>query len=216
MTDHTLPKTPRSRGRRYPERVHQSLAEIRAALDAAPLAHIGYLHEGLPFVTPTFHWVSGDAVYWHGATASRAMRASTAAEVCLTVTTLDGYVLARSAFHHSANYRSVMVFGKPRRLEDKAERLEAMRAFMDRRFPGRWTQLRDVSPQELKLTTILCLPITEASVKARSGPPQDDAGDLGASVWAGVVPVSSVLGKPIADLAGTGGTATGPLPVVAP
>ena len=197
--DGQLAVTARTRGRRLHERVRHSLDEIIAVLDASPIAHVGYVHEGSAFVTPTFHWVAGDSVYWHGSSASRALRAAEVGEVCLTVTTLDAYVLARSAFHHSANYRSAMVFGRPRKLISDEEKRAALRHFLDRRFPDRWDQLRDIYPQELKATTILSLPITEASVKTRTGPPKDDAEDMAAPVWAGIIPIVQQFGQPEPD-----------------
>ena len=187
-----LDVTGRTRGRRLHKRVHHSLDEIIAVLESSPIAHVGYVHDGNPFVTPTFHWVAGTNLYWHGSSASRAIRAAEGSETCVTV-------MARSAFHHSANFRSAMVFGRPRKLVDDAEKLAALRSFLDKRFPGRWEQLRDVHPQELKATTILCLPITEASVKVRTGPPVDDAEDMAAPVWAGVVPLVQQLGEPQPD-----------------
>ena len=207
-----LERTERTRGRRVHQRVGHALAEMRAVLDAAAVAHVGYVQDGTPFVTPTFHWRDGDTLYWHGASASRALRASEDAEVCVTVTILDGWVLARSAFHHSANYRSVMVFGRPRRIEDEAEKARALRGFVERRFPGRWDQMRAMHAQELKATAILALPIAEASVKMRSGGPVDDAEDMDAALWAGVVPLVTGLGAPQPDGAAA---AAYPLPVVA-
>lgn len=207
-----LERTERTRGRRLHQRVGHGLDDIRAVLDAASVAHVGYVQDGTPFVTPTFHWRDGDMLYWHGSSASRALRASEDAEVCVTVTILDAWVLARSAFHHSANYRSVMVFGCPRRIEDEAEKAQAMRAFVERRFPGRWDRLRAMHAQEVKATAILALPIAEASVKIRTGGPVDDEEDMGAAVWAGVVPIVTGLGAPEPD--GTAGAAY-PLPVVA-
>lgn len=206
-----LERTERTRGRRLHQRVGHGLDEIRAVLDAAPVAHVGYVLDGAPFVTPTFHWVEGDTLYWHGSSASRALRASANTEVCVTVTILDAWVLARSAFHHSANYRSVMVFGRPHRIEDETEKARALRAFLDRRFPGRWEQLRDMHAQELKATGILALPIAEASVKMRTGGPVDDAEDMDAAIWAGVVPIVTGLGVPEPD----GAAAAYPLAIAA-
>lgn len=210
-----LPITDRIRGRRRPHRVTHARDDIRAALDAAPIAHIGFVHNGGPVVIPTFHWVHGDMVYWHGSRASRAIRSGFTGEVCLTVTMLDALVLARSAFHHSANYRSVMMFGRPTEIVAEEEKLLALQHFMDRRFPGRWDQLRPVRPQELKATAISCLSIAEASIKVRDGGPIDDPEDRDAPVWAGIIPVSIQYGSAQPDGPGAG-QATLPAPLVLP
>jgi uncharacterized protein len=159
-------------------------------------------------VTPTLQWREADRVYWHGSSASRMIRAATGAPVCLTVTLLDGLVLARSGLEHSVNFRSVMVFGTAEHVAptDKEHHLQVM---MDQMFPGRWPQLRPITRQELKATAILSLPISEASAKIGQGMPTDPPEDMAWPVWAGVVPISQTLGAPQAD-----GTPNGPAPVV--
>ena len=194
-----LKPTARTRLKRLPKRGHFDRATIDAILDAMPLCHVGHLVDGKPVVTPTLQWREGDHVYWHGSRASRALLAAEDAEVCLTVTLLDALVLARSGFHHSANYRSVMVFGRAQRVEEPAAKLERMRVFIERLYPGRWDELRPVTRKEINATTVLSLPIEEASAKIRSGGPIDDAEDYALPIWAGVVPVKLQVGKPAAD-----------------
>lgn len=194
----TAPPTDRVRVRRAHERGRYDRASIDAVLDAGMICHVGYVRDGQPFVTPTIHWREGDRVFWHGSSASRMLRASQGADVCLTVTHLDGLVLARSAFHHSANYRSVMVLGKAEKLEGLEANLAAMRGFVERLYPGRWDELRPVTEQEIKATAIFSLPLTEASAKIRTGPPIDDEPDYALPVWAGVVPLQTVAGAPVA------------------
>ena len=179
--------------KRLPKRGHYDRATIHAILDAGFVCHVGYAIGGQPYVTPTAYWREGDAVYWHGSSASRMLRTlETGADCCLTVTHLDGLVLARSAFRHSLNYRSVMLFGKPRKVEDAADKLAKLEAFVERLYPGRWRELRPVSAKELKLTTVLGMDIDEASAKLRTGGPVDDEPDYALPIWAGVIPVHSV------------------------
>jgi nitroimidazol reductase NimA-like FMN-containing flavoprotein (pyridoxamine 5'-phosphate oxidase superfamily) len=188
-----------SRVRRLPGRGAYDRATIHAILDAAPHCHIGHVIDGRPVVIPTLHWREDDTVYWHGSAASRMLRTNArGGEVCLTATLLDGFVLARSGFHHSANYRSVMCFGVPR-LVEADEKLAALRGFIERLYPGRWDTLRPPTVQELKATSVLALPIDEASAKLRTGGPVDDEEDLGLPVWAGVLPVRLVAGVPEPD-----------------
>jgi nitroimidazol reductase NimA-like FMN-containing flavoprotein (pyridoxamine 5'-phosphate oxidase superfamily) len=181
------------------ERGRFDRASVYAILDATPLAHLGTLVDGRPAVTPTFPWREGDRVYWHGSSASRALRAAEERDVCLAVSLLDGLVLARSGFHHSANYRSVVIFGRAEKIVDDGEKLAKLKAFIDGLYPGRWDHLRPVTPQELKATTVLSLPIEEASAKIRTGDPADDPEDYALPVWAGVLPVRTVVGEPQAD-----------------
>jgi len=194
MSKGLLEPTERTRVRRYHERGSYDRDVIDSILDATPLCHVGYDLDGRPSVTPTFHWRVGDAVYWHGSSASRALRAAEGADVCLTVTLLDALVLARSAFHHSANYRSVMLFGQPTRIVDAEEKREVLRHFVEGLYPGRWETLRPVTYQELKVTTVLRLPIEEASAKVRSGPPVDAEPDRALPIWAGLMPVRQLVG----------------------
>jgi nitroimidazol reductase NimA-like FMN-containing flavoprotein (pyridoxamine 5'-phosphate oxidase superfamily) len=174
---------------------------IDAILDEALIAHLGIADEhGQPFVIPTMHARSGDFVYVHGSSASRTLRALGAGTpVCLTVSLLDGLVLARAAMHHSANYRSVMLLGEARSVEAPEEKLAAFEAIVEHIVPGRWAEARTPSANELKATSLLALPIEEASAKIRSGPPLDEEEDYGLSIWAGVIPISSATHSPQPD-----------------
>ncbi len=194
-----LPPSPRTRLRRLHARGRFDRPTIDAVLDAQPLCHITYLREGTPTVLPTLQWREGDHVYWHGSSASRALRAQSGGEVCLAVTLLDGFVLARSGFHHSVNYRSVMIFGRPEPVERPEDKLRHLEIFLERLFPGRWRKLRPVTPQELKATAILRLPIREASAKLREGPPVDEEEDYELPIWAGVLPIRLAVGAPVPD-----------------
>jgi len=197
MTE-TLPITERTRVRRLHERGDFSRETIDAILDATPMCHVGYVIDGKPYVTPTFQWREGDRVYWHGSSASRMLRSAAGAEVCLTVTLLDGLVLARSGFHHSLNYRSVMVFGTAEKVAD-ADKEARLRTFLDGLYPGRWDSLRAMTDQELKATTVLSMPLTEASAKIRTGMPVDDEPDYELPIWAGIIPIHHTLGTPEPD-----------------
>ena len=199
MPDSFIPSA-RSRLRRLPKRGHYDRATVYAILDAGFICHVGYAIGGQPYVTPTAYWREQDAVYWHGSAASRMLRALEAgADCCLTVTHLDGLVFARSAFHHSLNYRSAMLFGRARKIEGAAEKLAKLEAFVERMYPGRWPELRPVSAKELKATTVLGMHIDEASAKIRSGGPVDDEADYALPLWAGVIPVHGAAGKPEDD-----------------
>ncbi len=180
----------RTRLRRLYERGAYDQESVYGLLDVLPLAHVGYVLDGAPVVTPTFQWREGDHVYWHGSSASRMLRTSEGAEVCLTASVLDGFVLARSGFHHSVNYRSVTLFGTARKVEDADAKEARLKAFVDGLFPGRWEMLRAMTAQELKATTILSMPIDEASAKVRTGGPVDDEEDYALPVWAGVIPLA--------------------------
>ncbi len=193
------PASDRTRVRRLPERGAYDRATIDAILDATPVAHVGYTIEGQPFVTPTLQWREGDHVYWHGSAASRMLRQVDGAAVCLTVTLVDGMVLARSAFHHSMNYRSVMLLGHAHVVTDPAEKEARLRTFVESQFPGRWDMLRPVTSQELKGTTVLGMAIDEASAKVRTGPPHDDEADESLDIWAGVIPIRYEVLPPVAD-----------------
>ena len=175
--------------KREPQRGVYDRATIDAILDEALVCHLGFEVDGQPYVIPTLHARIGDRLYVHGSAASRMLRhAASGVRVCVTVTLLDGIVLARSVFNHSINYRSVVVLGTATNVED-SEKAEALRAFTDHVAPGRWNEARQPTEQELKATWILWLPLTEASAKVRSGPPEDDAEDLDFPAWSGVVPV---------------------------
>ena len=186
----------RTRLRRLHERGAHDRETIDAILDAGVLCHVGYVIDGSPHVTPTLYWREGDRVYWHGSSASAMLRKSVGAEVCLSVTHMDGFVMARSGFHHSVNFRSVMIFGTAEKVEDPGDKLAGLEAFVEHLFPGRWPSLRPVTDQELKATTVLSMPIEEASAKIRTGPPVDDEEDYALPVWAGVVPLGVSPGTP--------------------
>jgi len=190
----TYPVTERSRVRRLHKRGSHERAQVHAVLDAAPLCHVGYVIDAQPYVTPTIHWREGDRVYWHGSAASRFLRQVVGERVCLTVSLMDGYVLARSAFNHSVNYRSAMVFGRAQIVDDPEATAEALRRFTDGLFPGRWETLRPMTAQELKGASVLYFDIEEASVKTRAGPPGDDD-EAGYPVWAGVLPMETRFGR---------------------
>jgi uncharacterized protein len=189
----------RVRVKRLHERGAYDRATIDAILDATPVAHVGYVFDGQPFVTPTLQWREGDHVYWHGSAASRMLETADGADVCVTVTLIDGIVLARSAFHHSVNYRSVMLIGRASMVTDTAEKETRLNAFVEGLFPGRWDMLRPATAQELKTTSVLSLPIGEASAKVRTGPPKDDEEDYALDIWAGVLPLRLKTQAPIDD-----------------
>ncbi len=172
---------------------------INAILDATPLCHVGYVIEGKPAVTPTLQWREGDHVYWHGSSASRALRKSEDLDVCLTVSLLDGLVLARSGFHHSANYRSAMIFGRATKVEDVDKKAALLDNFVDHIYPGRSKILRPMTAKEIKATTVLSLPIDEASAKIRAEGVKDDEEDYALPIWAGIIPITQVLGTPQPD-----------------
>jgi nitroimidazol reductase NimA-like FMN-containing flavoprotein (pyridoxamine 5'-phosphate oxidase superfamily) len=192
-------KTPRTKLRRKPSRGSHQRSTIEAILDEALVSHLGFLDGGLPVVVPTLHARVGSHVYLHGSAASRALRESKGAEVCLTATLIDGLVLARAAMHHSANYRSVMLFGAGEWIEDETEKLTALEALVEKLAPGRWQDARVPTEKELRATALLRIPLAEASAKLRSGPPIDDEADLELPVWAGVIGLHTVAGEPEAD-----------------
>ena len=192
--------THRTELRRIPRRGSRDWYAIHRILDAGFLAHVGFCVKAQPFVIPMMYGRVEEALYLHGSAASRLLGAlAIGLPACLTVTLVDGLVLARSAFDHSMNYRSVVAFGIARTIEDPAEKTSALRVISEHLIPGRWADVRGPSEKELKATTVLMLPIEEASVKVRSGPPQDDATDYGLPVWAGVLPVEIQAMPPIPD-----------------
>ncbi len=175
-------------------------AQIDAILDEAIVCHVGFVHDEQPYVIPTLHARVGDAVYLHGSTASRMVRTLASGAPCsLTATLLDGIVLARSAFHHSANYRSVTVLGRARLVTSEDERMSALEAFTEQLVPGRWEHVRAPSAKEMKGTQILALPLDEASAKMRTGPPVDDDEDMDRDVWAGELPLALQVSEPRPD-----------------
>jgi nitroimidazol reductase NimA-like FMN-containing flavoprotein (pyridoxamine 5'-phosphate oxidase superfamily) len=186
----TAAATPRVRVRRAPKRAVYERERIEAILDEAIVCHVGFVDDGQPYVIPTLHARIGDVVYLHGSTASRMVRTLVGGAPCsLTVTLLDGIVLARSAFHHSANYRSVTVLGVARLVEDDDERMRALEGFTEQLVPGRWEHVRPPNRNEMKATQVLALALDEASAKVRGGPPVDDDEDMDRDVWAGEIPL---------------------------
>jgi hypothetical protein len=188
MTDFT--PTERTQVRRLPKRGVYERETVYRILDEGLVCHIGFVADGKPVVIPTGYGRKGDMLYVHGSPASRMFRAlGEGADVCITVTLLDGLVLARSAFHHSMNYRSVVIFGKATLLEDPAAKREALHIFTEHVAPGRWQEVRKPSEKELRSTTVLAIPLEEVSAKVRTGPPLDDEEDYALPVWAGVLPL---------------------------
>ncbi len=186
--------------RRVPARAAYDREVVDAILDDGFLCHLGFVQDDHPVVIPTLYARAGDHVYIHGSSASRAMRTGRGgAPVCLTVTLVDGLVLARSVFHHSVNYRSVVVFGEAEQVEGPEEKERALEAFAEALLRGRWADARGPTRQELKGTMVLRLPLDEVSAKVRTGPPADDEPDYDLDVWAGVVPLSLERGEPLAD-----------------
>ena len=186
-----------ARVKRMNKRAAYDAETVHAILDAQPLCTVGYVFDGHPVVTPTLQWREGNHIYWHGSSASRMLETSENAKVCVNVTIFDGMVMARSAFNHSCNYRSVMAFGTAYKVKDAADKEARLKAMVDQLFPGRWDMLRALTPKELKATTVLGLELNEVSAKVRSGPPGDDEEDYGIPVWAGVIPMATVMGTPI-------------------
>jgi nitroimidazol reductase NimA-like FMN-containing flavoprotein (pyridoxamine 5'-phosphate oxidase superfamily) len=187
--------------RRKPERGGYDADLIRSIVDEALVCHVGFVHEGAPVVIPTTHARIGDTLYVHGAAANRMLRSiRDGAEACVTITLVDGLVLARSAFHHSVNYRSVVVFGSARAVDTTDEKLAALEALMERIAEGRWAEVRRPTDAELRQTLVIAVPLAEASAKLRTGPPLDDEDDYALSVWAGVVPIESRRLEPVPDL----------------
>ncbi len=195
----TMPVTDRVKVRRLGNRGHYDRDTIHAILDEALICHVGFVVDGAPVVIPTIHWREGDMLYVHGSAASRMLRSlKEGVDACVTVTLVDGLVLARSAFHHSMNYRSVVVFGKARAV-DGDEKLRALDALVDHVVRGRSREMRPHKEIELKQTLVLALPLDEASAKIRTGGPVDDEEDYALPIWAGVVPLKLTPGEPIAD-----------------
>jgi nitroimidazol reductase NimA-like FMN-containing flavoprotein (pyridoxamine 5'-phosphate oxidase superfamily) len=190
----------RSRLRRIPKRGSHDPAILREILDAALLAHVGFQVNGQPFVIPTIFGRENDTLYLHGSVASRMLgRLEAGVPACVTVTLLDGLVLARSAFHHSMNYRSVVAFGTARRIADPEEQTRALRIISEHVLAGRWNDVRAPTRKELNATAVLAFTIEEASAKVRQGPPLDDERDYALPVWAGVLPFRLESQEPIAD-----------------
>jgi len=192
--------TDRTQVRRLPKRGHYERETVCSILDSAFVCHVGFSVDGQPFVIPTNFGRSGDTLYLHGSAASRMLKTlSGGVPVCVTVTHVDGLVLARSAFHHSVNYRSVVILGKAQLVEDPAEKMEALRIFTEHVIKGRWSDVRIPTEQELKATIVLSLPLEEVSAKVRTGGPIDDEADYALPVWAGVLPLETVAKAPLPD-----------------
>lgn len=192
--------TSRTTLKRLPKRGSFERETVNGILDEGFICHVGFVVDGQPFVIPTAYGRAGDVLYIHGARASRMQKALAAgADMCVTVTLVDGLVLARSAFHHSINYRSVVVFGRARVVESEEEKNVALEAFTEHVMPGRWADVRWPTPQELAATTVLAIQLSEASAKVRTGPPIDDEEDYQLPVWAGVLPLGVEPGAPVAD-----------------
>ena len=196
----TIPPSDRTRVVREPQRGVYDREAIYKILDEAFVCHVGFSMDGQPYVIPTLFARVGNALYFHGSAASRMLRnLSEGISVCITVTLTDGFVLARSVFNHSMNYRSVVALGKATLVSTPQEQLEALHAFTEKILPGRWNEARQPSEKEQKATSILRLPLTEVSAKVRTGPPMDDEPDYALSVWAGVIPLHLDAGTPLRD-----------------
>jgi hypothetical protein len=195
----TQPGTARVLVKRFRERGCYDRHTIYRILDAGILCQIGFLFHGAPVVVPTLYWRTGAYLYFHGSNSSRMLRSIEGNEICFSTTQLDGLVLTRSAFHHSANYRSVTVFGRPTQMRAPKDKVIQLRHFMERLVPDRWDALRPIKQQEIQATTILRLPIKEYSGKVREGGPMDDPKDLHWPVWAGVMPLRVEVGVPQPD-----------------
>jgi nitroimidazol reductase NimA-like FMN-containing flavoprotein (pyridoxamine 5'-phosphate oxidase superfamily) len=196
----TFTPTGRTKLKRLPLRGRYEREVVNGILDEGFVCHVGFVADGQPFVIPTAYGRVGEVLYLHGARASRMLKAlADGVDVCVTVTLVDGLVLARSAFHHSLNYRSVVVFGRARVVVAEEEKLTALHAFTEHVAPGRWAEVRPPTGAELDATLVLALQLTEASAKVRTGPPLDDEEDYALAVWAGELPLRLTAGTPVAD-----------------
>jgi nitroimidazol reductase NimA-like FMN-containing flavoprotein (pyridoxamine 5'-phosphate oxidase superfamily) len=196
----TLLQTERTKLKRLPKRGHFDRETVYGILDEGFICHVGFAPQGQPFVIPTGYARVDDMLYVHGSQASRMLRTlSGGIDACVTVTIVDGLVLARSAFHHSMNYRSVVIFGRARIVEDREEKMAALVALSEHIVRGRWADVREPNEEEFIKTTVLELPLVEASAKIRTGPPLDDEEDYALPIWAGVIPLSLQAGEPIND-----------------
>jgi uncharacterized protein len=195
-----ITQTTRTTLKRLPQRGNFDRQVINQILDEGFVCHVGFAVEGKPFVIPTGYARMGGSLLIHGSQASRMLRTlEQGIDVCVTITLIDGLVLARSAFNHSMNYRSVIIFGNARPIEEPAEKLVALRALSDHMIPGRWEDVRGPNARELQQTTVLTLAIDEASAKVRTGPPLDEEADYELPIWAGVIPLRMVAGAPLND-----------------
>ena len=201
MSTETTPlsSTPRSTLRRHRERGQADRAALYEVLDAGLICHFGVVADGDPVVLPTAYGRDDDTLYLHGSSANGAFWAADGTRVCVTVTHMDGLVAARSVFSHSVNYRSAVIFGTATMVKDEDERWQALRLITDHLIPGRWAAARQPTAKEMAATAVLSLPLTEASVKVRSGMPGDEPEDLDLDVWAGVLPIAVTFGEPLPD-----------------
>lgn len=195
----TLEPTERTSLKRAANRGSYDRATINAILDATLQCHVACVLDGRPIVTPVFHWRDDTHVYWHGAQKNRTMLAALAGEVCLTASRVDGLVLARSALHHAANYRSVMIYGQAVEIADHGRKVRQLEAFIEKLYPGRWDTLRPIKVHEVEATRILALPIDEASAKVRAAGPNEDPGDVDWPAWGGVIPLQLAALPPEPD-----------------
>jgi len=192
-------KTERTRVKRGNNRATYDREKIDAILDSVHFCHVGYLRDGMPFVTPTLQWREGDYVYWHGSSASSTLRGGRGLPVCVTVAAMDGIVLARSAFNHSVNYRAVMILGEAEAVVDPDQKATTLKTMIDLMFPNRWDSLRPLTAKEIKATGVLRLKITEASCKIREGGPVDEDEDYALPIWGGEIPLQTRMLEPIPD-----------------
>lgn len=195
MSVSTAPSS-RTRVRRKPERAHYDAEAINAIVDAAVICSVAFQIDGAVHAIPTIHWRDGEHLYIHGAKASRMLKALTGGEACITIALADGLVLARSAMHHSMNYRSVVIYGQFELVTEPADKQRSLQALVEGLYPGRWDTLRPIKDRELNATSVLRIPLAEASAKVRDAGVKDDDEDLGWPVWAGVIPLNTVLGTP--------------------
>ena len=188
--------SPRTRIRRMPERAHYEADAVAAIVDAATLCTVAFQIDGAVHAIPTLHWREGEHLYIHGAKASRMLKALVQGEACVTIALADGLVLARSAMHHSMNYRSVVIYGRFELVADPDDKRRSLRAFIDGLYPGRWATLRPINDKELNATSLLRIPLAEASAKVRDWGVEDDEVDLRWPAWAGVIPLRTETGTP--------------------
>jgi hypothetical protein len=198
MNTPTAP-SPRTRVRRLPERARYDADSVGAIVDAAMICTVAFQIDGTVHAIPTIHWREGEHLYIHGAKASRMLKALTEGEACVTIALADGLVLARSAMHHSMNYRSVVIYGRFEPVTDADHKRGSLRAFIEGLYPGRWNTLRPITAKELNPTGLLRIALTEASAKGRDWGVKDDTEDLDWPVWAGVIPLHSVTGEPVTE-----------------
>jgi uncharacterized protein len=196
----TYTPTARTKVRRLSKRAVYDRSNVHEILDESFLCHVGFVQDGQPFVIPTLYGRSGETIYVHGSGASRMLKTlAEGVDVCITVTMVDAYVLARSAFHHSMNYRSVTILGRARLVADLEEKLQALRVITDHIVPQRWDEVREPNELEMRQTVVLALALEEVAAKVRAGPPVDDEEDYSRPVWGGIVPIYTRLGQPVAD-----------------